>query len=149
MSWSDVTPSLVPSLTFIGGGLMTFIAHRLLDKHRTADRVPSLEAENRRLETLLSELKLECFALQDALRPYTDRDLIRDGLQRHDQTNTLVDPTTGTHYCIPCLETTPPIKMSLSRSATGFRCPSCKTQFTNTSIPRPILADMAARARNR
>jgi hypothetical protein len=135
---------------------MGFGMNRLLDFTRAKEsqaameiRIISLEDENAKLQSQIGDLQADNTELQTQLRPYIDRDLLRDGLQRHDQTNTLVDPTTGTHYCIPCLETTPPIKMSLSRSATGFRCPSCKTQFTNTSMPRPSLSDMEARALNR
>jgi hypothetical protein len=57
MDWSAITPLLIPAMTLVGGGLVGFVMHRSLDKHRTADRVPSLESENRRLDTLVTELQ--------------------------------------------------------------------------------------------
>ncbi|MEQ1829084.1 MAG: bZIP transcription factor, partial [Pirellula sp.] len=61
MDWSTLTPIL----TFVGGGLMTFTAHRLLDRVRHVDREASLERANLLLESENTELKKKVLTLQD------------------------------------------------------------------------------------
>jgi hypothetical protein len=148
-------------LAFLTAGL-GFLVQRLLDKHRTADRVPSLEAENRRLESLATELAeklatcdaeskardlesqkqiaelksqhaVEISDLANELNPYIDRDLLREGLVLHQPSNTYVDPLTKIHYCLKCLELNPPVKLPMQDLGGSFKCPNCKFPYMDYS----------------
>lgn len=129
-----------------------FVMHRLLDFSRAKEsqtateiRNSSLQDENAQLKKRILALEADITNLQSQLRPYIERDRLCSALRLADDSHTLVDES-GNHYCIPCLEKTPPEQHQLEPLASNYKCHTCgATVRKRTTTSADKAAEYASR----
>src|SRR5574343_227053 len=139
-------------LSFIGGGAMTLFVQRLLDKHRNADRVATVDRtntllleENKNLKQTILDQKTQAEAisakqtgvieyLSNALAEYEDCERIMSRFKFDARTGTFVGDD-GFHYCARCLkENQWPRESQVQPMTSGtWVCPVCRcTTYTQS-----------------